>query len=171
MYLPDDVRSSLNDALDRYAPSAQDTLARFLKQRYETVDKRANRLLSAAEFWCPALELANRVHAMGQKAYVYFFTRVRPGGDALLAYHGAEIPYVFATADDWLPADSIDRELTAAMQAYWINFAMRADPNGTALPKWAPYDSEARRILELGDEIRPANGEWVELCGLIAGYR
>lgn len=69
------------------------------------------------------------------------------------------------------PADSIDRELTAAMQAYWINFAMRADPNGTALPKWAAYDSEARRILELGDEIRAANGEWVELCGLIAGYR
>ena len=90
--------------------------------------------------------------------------------DALLAYHGAEIPYVFATADDWLPADSIDRELTAAMQAYWVNFAMRADPNGTALPKWAAYDSEARRILELGDEIRSANGEWVELCDLIAGY-
>ena len=171
MYLSDDASSALSDALDRYAPSAQDTVAQFLRQRYETVDKRANRLLSAAEFWCPALELANRVHAVGQKAYVYFFTRVRPGGDALLAYHGAEIPYVFDTADDWLPADSIDRELTAAMQAYWINFAMRADPNGTALPKWAPYDSEARRILELGDEIRPANGEWVELCGLIAGYR
>ena len=31
--------------------------------------------------------------------------------------------------------------------------------------------SEARRILELGDEIRPANGEWVELCDLITGYR
>lgn len=95
-------------------------------------------------------------------------TRLASGAHA---YCGAEITYVFDTADDWLPADSIDRELTAAMQAYWINFAMRADPNGTALPKWAQYDSEARRILELGDEIRSANGEWVELCGLIAGYR
>ena len=90
---------------------------------------------------------------------------------ALILVAGCSVRSGQASLEDWLPADSIDRELTAAMQAYWINFAMRADPNGTALPKWAPYDSEARRILELGDEIRSANGEWVELCGLIAGYR
>lgn len=38
----------------------------------------------------------------------------------------------------------------------------------------APYDSidyDDALLAYHGAEIRPANGEWVELCGLIAGYR
>ena len=171
MYLPPDALSALHDALDRYALSARTRVARFLEQKYERIEMRANRLISAAEFWCPALDLANRAEALGQATYVYFFTRARPGGNALLAYHGAEIPYVFNTADDWLPADSTDLQLTTAMRAYWTNFARRGDPNDAGLPRWVGYDDGERNILELGDEIRSANDEWVELCDLLEGDR
>ncbi|MEM9385029.1 MAG: carboxylesterase family protein [Pseudomonadota bacterium] len=170
MYLPDDdVQSSFDDALDQYVARSRDTVAQAFVHRYESVEMRANRLISAAEFWCPALALANRVESLEQAAYVYLFTRVRPGADALLAYHGAEIPYVFDTADAWLPATPIDDELTAAMQTYWVNFAMRGDPNSASLPTWLPYEHDTRRILELGDNIGLASGEWTELCDLIEG--
>ena len=59
----------------------------------------------------------------------------------------------------------------AVLSLRWISQTTARGEAKISLPKWAPYDSEARRILELGDEIRSANGEWVELCGLIAGYR
>ena len=167
MYLSGDTLESLNDALDRYAGVARSQVSQFLEDNYGSIEARANRLSSAAEFWCPALDLAERSGSMGQPAYVYFFTRSRPGGDALLAYHGAEIPYVFDTADDWLPADQTDQRLAAGMQKYWINFSTNGNPNGKDLPLWHPYDERDRNILELGDDIRSSNDEWVALCDLL----
>ncbi|MEO0423662.1 MAG: carboxylesterase family protein [Pseudomonadota bacterium] len=167
MYLPEDVESSWHDALQQHAPRAQRKVAQLLEQRYDSVEMRANRLISAAEFWCPAREVANRMESLGVTPYVYLFTRVRPGGDALLAYHGAEIPYVFDTADSWLPGDSVDDRLTMAMQSYWANFATRGDPNGPALARWPPYASDTQNILQLGGDIELSSGEWTELCDLI----
>ena len=38
------------------------------------------------------------------------------------AYHGAELPYIFNTHDDWLPTSDIDIFITNKIQDFWINF-------------------------------------------------
>ena len=90
----------------------------------------------AGTFHCPTLRFADMAAAAGAPTWVYRFARVRPGGHGVGAYHGAEIPYVFDTHDDWLPADAHDRALTRRMMDYWLNFARWGDPNGDGLPTW-----------------------------------
>ena len=98
-------------------------------------------LYAAAQFHCPSIHFADAFAAAGAPTYVYRFERVREGDHGLGAYHGAEIPYVFATHDPWLRTNADDQTLTRRMMAYWLNFARHGDPNGGGAlpwPRWQP---------------------------------
>jgi para-nitrobenzyl esterase len=121
-------------------------------------------LTGAAWFHCPSLAIADAQRGLTDRVYVYRFSRVRPEGEKLLAYHGAEIPYVFDTADDWLPADGVDRALTDTMLAYWTQFAKTGNPNGAGLPNWPAFDPRRDVHQDLGDGARTATGLQREFC-------
>jgi para-nitrobenzyl esterase len=60
------------------------------------------------------------------------------------AYHSAEIEFVFgALASHNLPWRAEDKALSDLMSTYWANFAKSGDPNGTGLPGWPAYNSQA----------------------------
>lgn len=115
---------------------------------------------------CPAYLMAASVAGDGRRAWVYRFTRIRPGpgGEQLLAYHGAEIPYVFDRHDSWLSGDELDAGLTTAMVTYWSNFARTGDPNGAGLPRWPAFDPKDPRGLVLGSRVTPVAAPDRELC-------
>jgi para-nitrobenzyl esterase len=98
--------------------------------------------------------------------------RPGPGGEALLAYHGAEIPYVFDTQDTWLTGDAVDARLGAAMQADWLAFMRNGDPNeGGAVGAdraagWPEFGSGL--IEELGTRVGPMAPPDRALCREIA---
>ena len=127
----------------------------------------ADRVSGAARFLCPSKFIADAVAQSGGKTWFYQFTRVRPNGEKILAYHGAEIPYALDTADSWLPADEVDARLTDIMAQYWVNFASTGSPNGDGLPTWPQYTAEGGKYMELGDQVREGESLESELCAIV----
>lgn len=101
-----------------------------------------------------------KVQQGGAPVYNYIFSWETPimGGFGM-AYHCAEIPFVFnniefsaqatgATKDAYSLADKISQA--------WINFARTGNPNAKGLPNWTPYTREngVTMILDNKSELR-----------------
>jgi para-nitrobenzyl esterase len=98
---------------------------------------------------CPVVaQLAWHV-AAGNTAYEYQYDHAPPGREAVGAVHGAEVPYVFGSLGAGAAAG--DRDISAAMEQYWTNFAKTGNPNGAGLPPWPVFDAAARGYLEFTD--------------------
>ncbi len=170
MYLPETTgEKQLQEAIDARVleEDRKATLSVLEVLAPGNVEAKLDRLIGSSYFHCPSKAFARAMRRKTERIYVYRFSRVRPNGESLLAYHGAEIPYVFDTADEWLPADSIDRALTDTMLGYWIQFAKTGDPNGSGLPNWPAFDLNTEDYQDLGDEVRSAQGLERDLCRIL----
>ena len=123
-------------------------------------------LITAKNFVCPSLFMAEELKRNGGKTWVYQFNRVRDNELAKKygAFHGAELPYVFDTHDEWLPTNETDKELTREIQSYWLSFAKTGNPNNSDAVLWPEYDPSNDSTLVLDDEIYQRSHESSEIC-------
>ena len=170
MYLAEDVDEvDLDEMVAEHAGTHKDKLSAILKQTSHPGIRRVmDRLGSRGDgYLCASKYIAGSMAKKNQNVFFYFFTRVRPGGKKTLAYHGAEIPYALGTADDWLPGDKIDLQLSDTMMQYWVNFAATGSPNGAGLPEWPAYSIDDQNYLDLGDSISSETNLEVEICAIL----
>ena len=102
--------------------------------------------------------LAERARTARAPAFAYYFDRAIPWPEhpEFGAFHTAEVPYVFGTLDRLpRPWTDVDRRLSQAMMSYWVNFAIRGDPNGPGLPAWPAFTAERPVLVRLGEQIGP----------------
>jgi para-nitrobenzyl esterase len=118
-------------------------------------------------FTCPARFAARAMARVGAPVYLYQFTRVKPRGQSLGAYHAAEITYVFETRLPWLPWEPVDDQLSAAMAKYWVAFAATGTPTAEGLPAWPAHDAAGDRYLELGPAIEAKAGLKKIACDML----
>jgi len=169
MYQPEGYsRENAEAMIDEMGePWAGEVMALLSEDLDADYRRAVDRLSGAAQFLCPSKFMADAVDQSGGNAWFYQFTRVRPNGEKVLAYHGAEIPYALDTADSWLPADEVDARLTDIMAQYWVNFASTGSPNGDGLPNWPQYTAEGGKYMELGDQVREGESLESELCAIV----
>ncbi|MDG1708497.1 MAG: carboxylesterase family protein [Emcibacteraceae bacterium] len=141
-----------------------DDIQEYLNQYSSDPKIQADYFYTSEGFLCPSLEITTNIKS---PSYVYDFTREREGASEIGAYHGAEIPYVFNTHDDWLPTDDIDRELTEVMMGYWVNFANTGQPNGENVPHWETYSTASTYRQEFGDRIGKSQHSPENFCALL----
>ena len=132
-----------------------------------------DRLRSAVQYTCPSLALAQAAQDAGGAAYVYRFDRVREDFDAIGAYHGAELPYVFDTHDAWIPTDVVDYQITNALVDYWVAFLTNGSPNEsesgdteTGRMIW-PAWTQKHQALIVSDEVSAQTHPDAALCDFL----
>lgn len=85
-------------------------------------------------------------------SYLWFFDRQLPG-DKAGAWHSSDLWYWFGNLEDsWRPMEEKDRELSAQMVSYLVNFARSGNPNGKGLPEWVAADGRLPRALRMGEK-------------------
>ena len=114
---------------------------------------------------------ARGMENVDSEAYLYYFTRapMHPERDVYGAYHAAEIAYAFGNLDQ-IPYehDEIDRRLERQMMELWYRFARDGRPSAEGVPEWPRY-SAGEQYLELGDELRIADGLCEAGCDALDG--
>ena len=96
----------------------------------------------------------------GAPVYTYVFTYESPVMDGVgMAWHCAEIPYIFNNVDIVPTATGggkVAHALANKMSMAWINFARHGDPNHLGLPEWSAFTSEggATMIFDTTCEVR-----------------
>jgi para-nitrobenzyl esterase len=161
------ARQKYGDAADAFLklyPAGSDAQAAESRQRASTEESMGLNV----RLWAGAQVKS------GAKAFVYYFSRVTPGGPPvnvapgslrLGAPHGEELAYVFnnignaealRNSDTFRDArpDAYDAKLADIVSSYWVNFARQLDPNGPGLPQWAAFEpAKGDQVLELGDTV------------------
>ena len=104
-------------------------------------------------FGAPTRAVAQALSEQEKPCYAYYFTQT-PADDEegkLGAFHAMEISYVFG--QDFLSplVTDADHKLSNQMMSYWVNFASTGNPNGTGLPGWDQFNSNADQVMEFGD--------------------
>jgi len=98
--------------------------------------------------------LSERSEVSTQPAYAYYFERAIPwpAHPQFGAFHSGELPYVF---DDLAVLDrpwkAADREIAAAVSAYWAAFVSDGVPVAANGPTWPAYKPGSFRFMVFAD--------------------
>jgi para-nitrobenzyl esterase len=173
MYL-DNSPEKLTQMINSYPKEIQDILKKRAQQE-QSIAQGHDQASTLIDMVCPGYVYAEQIAKSDKHAYIYRFKRVRTGkgGDKLQAYHGAEIPYVFDSHDDWLTTNKNDETLTTAMISYWTNFAKNGDPNdekSTDLPIWPQFNESEPEVLALSDQISVIAAPDFSICRKILPF-
>ena len=84
------------------------------------------------------------------------------------AYHGAELPYVFNTHDEWMTTSDLDLEITEIITDYWTNFAKTGNPNGYNAPNWPIFDENQKFVQKFGNNIETIKSTETVLCSIFS---
>lgn len=97
----------------------------------------------------------------GAPVFSYMFTKESPVMDGIgMAWHCAEIPYVFNNAELVSTAtggDAAAIELASLMSQAWVNFARTGTPSADGLPEWPAYTTDDGATMIFDDESRVAS--------------
>jgi para-nitrobenzyl esterase len=137
--------NNISELIDQYYPQNKKILLSLLD--LEDPRLAMDHLTTNQVTLCPSVFIARSLAKNGNNVYQYHFTRMREGSETILSYHGAEIPYVFNTHDEWLPTNEEDIKLTASMMEYWVEFAKKGTPNSINNLTWREFGTEENYLI------------------------
>ena len=157
--VPADAATYEKEIRSRYADLAD----RFL-ELYPSSDMAESVLATTRDalYGWTAERLVARQTAAGVPSFFYYFDHGYPAAEALglHAFHAAELPYVFGTANRtpprWpaVPSTAPDATLSAAMTNYWAAFVRTGAPVAAGQPVWPAYGKD-RAYMAFEDAPTP----------------
>ena len=152
---------------DTFGATRDSMLALYPAHADADVDLAARRLVTDFFFTCQTRLAARAMRRVSSDVFLYLFTRVPPGEEAMGAYHAADIDYIFNARVPAPKREVADSALSDAMVGYWLRFAATGNPNGPALPVWTAYSDSTAAYQELGSTVGARTGLGASVCGLV----
>lgn len=148
---------------ERYGDLADDYL-RLYPARGDLAQNGLDSTRDAVFGWTSE-RLVRQQAALGQPAFLYYFSHSYPSADAagLTGFHASEVPFAFgtinATPPAWpaIPDTATERRLSDAMVDYWTSFARSGRPTSKDGPVWNTFASTGD-VMTLADRPRAATG-------------
>lgn len=160
---------------ERLATIFGETYAKKWCELYkEEIEKDAfsvmNKIFSNYWFLQPHYSWSNMALANGVDVYSYQFTKENHYRGT---YHAGEIIYAYGNVKNdpkTYRFNESDIALSNTMLNYWANFAKTGNPNGEGLVNWPKYNSEDKKLFELGERIGEKDDENLAAFALIDEY-
>lgn len=160
---------------ERLATIFGETYARKWCELYkEEIEKDAfatmNKIFSIYWFLQPHYSWSNMALANGVDVYSYQFTK---DNHYRGTYHAGEIVYAYGNVKNdpkKYRFNESDIALSNTMLTYWANFAKTGNPNGEGLVNWPKYNSEDKKLFELGERIGEKDDENLAAFALVDEY-
>ena len=172
MYLDQDYYlSNFYDERESWGFYSETEQLDALTSSFNTEKEKLNYLLTARNWTCPSFFIAKSLNKnTNKKVWFYSFDKVRDGSKSreMGAYHGAELPYIFNTHDNWLPTSDTDIAITNKIQDFWISFVKTGNPNNQ-LKEWDKYNSNDFNVLSFNTETSMQTSSSANVCRIL-GY-
>jgi para-nitrobenzyl esterase len=118
-----------------------------------------------AVFGWTSERLVRKQAALGQPAFLYYFSHSYPSADTagLGAFHASEVPFVFGTMTNmppsWpaIPDTAAERRLSDSMLDYWTSFARSGKPSSGRGPVWNAF-SPASAFMHFAESSHASTG-------------
>jgi para-nitrobenzyl esterase len=149
----------------RYGDRADEIAVLYPVADFANPNDALARVVGDSGLVCGTYDSARRAAAGGANVYLYNFARpvltdVLP---FLRATHGAEIAFVFGSAEAPSPEDEA---IALSMQGYWTRFAETGDPNGEDALAWPLYDDATDQRINFDVENSVLTGFRRQQCEL-----
>ncbi|MDP5279520.1 carboxylesterase family protein [Sphingomonas sp. DG1-23] len=160
-------------------PASADAYAAEIRSRYGDLAEDYLRLYPAARdleqngldstrdavFGWASERLVRKQSAIGQPAFLYYFSHSYPSADAtgLPGFHASEVPFVFGTIANtpsfWpvIPDTAAERRFSGEMLDYWTSFARNGKPAAAGSPAWNASGS-AGAFMHFAESPRASAG-------------
>lgn len=152
----DEIKARYGDLADAYLrlyPTSRDLAQNGLDSTRDAV------------FGWASERLVRKQAALGQPAYLYYFSHSYPSADAadMTGFHASEVPFVFGTMTNtpsfWpaIPNTAAERRISDQMLDYWTGFARNGTPSSPNGPAWAPFGTGSA-FMHFGESANASTG-------------
>jgi para-nitrobenzyl esterase len=147
-----DTARSKDELFARFGPDAAVARGLYDPRGDQTLDELKQQVFADETLVEPARHLADEVSRAGQPVWLYRFAYVSQAqrGKNMGTLHGFEIPFVMNIPAALVGADkltSTGKAMADLASAYWLQFRLTGDPNGSGRPFWPRHEPAVDRLI------------------------
>jgi para-nitrobenzyl esterase len=131
---------------ERFGPQADAVLAAYPHANEAEAVRATRHVNNDTTFTWSAWTWAREQSKQGKgKVFSYYYNNHAPQAEG--SGHGSDVGFVFQTLASRRAPSPEDAHLSDMISSYYVNFAIKGDPNGKGLPKWPAFTDKNQQVM------------------------
>jgi para-nitrobenzyl esterase len=131
---------------DRFGAQADAVLNAYPHANDADAVRATRHVANETSFTWSAWTWAREQSSQGKgKVFSYYYNNHAPQAEG--SGHGSDVGFVFQTLATRRPPSPEDLALSDMISSYYVNFAVRGDPNGKGLPQWPAFTNKNQTVM------------------------